>query len=946
MVKKEWQQLAKNKIMIIVMIALLLIPSIYTTLFLGSMWDPFAKLDRLPVAVVNEDRGTVFEGKAIHVGDELVERLQENPALKFDFVDKAEGERGLKNGSYYMMIDIPEDFSEDAATVLDDDPVKMQLDYYTSPGKNYIASRLGEGAMEKIRGEVSSAVTESYADAMIDLADELADGMQEAADGSRELNDGLVEIRSGQQKIEDNMEALSDGAVTLSDGAKTLLDGTESLQKGAASYVEGVGSAKEGSDQLASGTKKLSSGAEELSGGAKQYVDGVSDYTNGVATYLAGVNQLSDGAKQLSGLERLGDVSAAITQISDSVNGEENAGSLCAGTKSLSDGLQQLSASVSAMESSASNDNLKALSAALSRANSIVTKSNQGITQADAALSQIQTQLGSLPDQVGGMSETFASAAAQQANEAVGRTAANANETIGEANERISRENAAIDQAIEKIGDSELTEDEKSSLIASLSGAKQDPVSSIDAADAGIDLCAVSNAYETKLTEAAAQLETADASLQTLTASLATASGYLDQISAGLSSAQIDENAIANLSAALTQASRGADRLNSGAERLGSALDQLEAQTTSFPAAGMGVRQLNAGFLLLTGNNDTLVNGAATLDAAGNSLLSGVDSASEGIGTLDAGMQTLHAGLKKLDENGPVLLTGTERLYTGAKSLSDGASQLADGSGQLSDGAHTMGEALDTAKSGSLTLADALSEGAEEINDITLSDQTAQMIASPVELNETEINDVKNNGHFMASYMMNVGLWVACIAFTLMYPLLDYEGELKSGRRWWLSKASVLYPLSILMALLMIFFLHLVLGFTPVYPGKTILVACVASISYMSMLYFFCVLMGKVGNFLMLIFTVVQLAGSAGTYPLEMSGHYANLVHKWLPFSYGVDAFRETISTGGSIWFDVSRLAGYAVLFTILTVAIFAIRSQKIRHGKPVFSDRLKAAVK
>mgnify|MGYP002626270650 CR=1 FL=1 len=74
-IKNEWRKLAGNKIMIVVMIALLLIPSIYTTLFLGSMWDPFAKLDRLPVAVVNEDKGTVFEGKSIQAGEDLVEHV-------------------------------------------------------------------------------------------------------------------------------------------------------------------------------------------------------------------------------------------------------------------------------------------------------------------------------------------------------------------------------------------------------------------------------------------------------------------------------------------------------------------------------------------------------------------------------------------------------------------------------------------------------------------------------------------------------------------------------------------------------------------------------------------------------------------------------------------------------------------------------------------------------
>ena len=56
----------------------------------------------------------------------------------------------------------------------------------------------------------------------------------------------------------------------------------------------------------------------------------------------------------------------------------------------------------------------------------------------------------------------------------------------------------------------------------------------------------------------------------------------------------------------------------------------------------------------------------------------------------------------------------------------------------------------------------------------------------------------------------------------------------------------------------------------------------------MSILYFFNVWLGKVGSFLMLIFMVVQLAGSAGTYPIEISGDFVATIHKWLPFSYAV----------------------------------------------------------
>ena len=53
----------------IAMAAIVLIPTIYTTLFLGSMWDPYGNVDQLPVAVVNNDKSVDYEGKTLAVGD-------------------------------------------------------------------------------------------------------------------------------------------------------------------------------------------------------------------------------------------------------------------------------------------------------------------------------------------------------------------------------------------------------------------------------------------------------------------------------------------------------------------------------------------------------------------------------------------------------------------------------------------------------------------------------------------------------------------------------------------------------------------------------------------------------------------------------------------------------------------------------------------------------------
>ena len=96
MLKKEWQKLIHNPILMIVIAAVVIIPTIYTTLFLGSMWDPYGKVENLPVAVVNLDREVDYEGETLNVGQALVDNLKDNDSLDFQFVDKAQ----LLHGDY------------------------------------------------------------------------------------------------------------------------------------------------------------------------------------------------------------------------------------------------------------------------------------------------------------------------------------------------------------------------------------------------------------------------------------------------------------------------------------------------------------------------------------------------------------------------------------------------------------------------------------------------------------------------------------------------------------------------------------------------------------------------------------------------------------------------------------------------------------------------------
>ena len=206
MIKDEWKSLLRNKLMLIVVIAIIVIPIIYAGLFLKSMWDPYGSVDNLPVAVVNEDKPVEYNGKTLSIGKDMADELKDNDSMAFNIVDSKTAEDGLANGTYYMVITIPEDFSANAATVMDDNPKQMELTYQTNPGTNYIASKLSETAMLKLRDNIASQVTETYTETVFDSISEAGDGMQEAADGSGKLEDGLTTAADGNKTITKNLK--------------------------------------------------------------------------------------------------------------------------------------------------------------------------------------------------------------------------------------------------------------------------------------------------------------------------------------------------------------------------------------------------------------------------------------------------------------------------------------------------------------------------------------------------------------------------------------------------------------------------------------------------------------------------------------------------------------------------------------------------------------------
>ena len=306
---------------------------------------------------------------------------------------------------------------------------------------------------------------------------------------------------------------------------------------------------------------------------------------------------------------------------------------------------------------------------------------------------------------------------------------------------------------------------------------------------------------------------------------------------------------------------------------------------------------------------------------------------------LNGGMISLRSGTSSLAESAPALTEGITQAAGGAEQIQQqGTLALRRGAADLDNGLGRLGEGAADLKNGTSLLASeaarissetaVFSDGSREQRD-----ETVDMFAAPLEIEEEQVTYVADNGHAMAPYMMSVGLWVGCIAFCLMYPLTSCPGKPGSGVKWWLSKASVLAVTAVLQAVVMLGALAFFDGFEPERAALTALTACTASVAFMSVMYFFTSLLGRVGSFLMLVFMVVQLAGSAGTYPLEISGSFVPYLHKWVPFTYTVTAFRSTISGGEDISGCLLFLLALTVIFTVLTVLEFRIRAARIGRG-------------
>lgn len=551
---EEFKALIKSPKLWVTMIGVALVPALYNLSFLGSMWDPYGSLDNLPVAVVNKDKTATLNDKKLTIGDDMVDSMSINKALDYHFVSQKKADKGLKDGDYYMVITLPEDLSEKASSLLTDNPKKLNIKYQTTAGRSFVASKMSESAMTKLKDTVSENITETYTKAVFKSMSGLQDGLQEASDGGNELLSGSQQLESGSQTITDNLN-------TAASGSQTLADGTATLSSGLTTYTNGVSTLASGANELNSNSVALISGIAQLKESSTQ-----------VQRLVDGANSLTDGLQQLA------------TSTTLSAEETENIQSLISGLPQLNAGIQQLNTSVSEVSS---NIDTTKISTAL---NDIASQA-QGILEAEekdssARLTAIQA------------TAAYQNLEAAQQAELVNALNTSGN-SVSQQAQQILKDAKAMQVALAALSSlsSKVTELQAGvSQIASQSNiALPGSVAALTKLSAG--LTKVNTVTTTQLVPGSSQIASGVSTLNTKLSSganelLTGATTYTNTVSQIASGAN-------QLVANNNQLTSGASQLQSGAEALASGSSQL--------AAGSGT---------LTSGLTTLTSGLSTLSSS------------------------------------------------------------------------------------------------------------------------------------------------------------------------------------------------------------------------------------------------------------------------------------------------------------------------------------------
>ncbi|MFZ4200550.1 YhgE/Pip family protein [Lysinibacillus sp. NPDC056220] len=204
----------------------------------------------------------------------------------------------------------------------------------------------------------------------------------------------------------------------------------------------------------------------------------------------------------------------------------------------------------------------------------------------------------------------------------------------------------------------------------------------------------------------------------------------------------------------------------------------------------------------------------------------------------------------------------------------------------------------------------------------------------PIKLKEHRIFPIANYGTAMTPFYTVLSIWVGCLLLISLLSVNLHENSPYSIREIYFGRLLTFATFSIIQTLIITIGDTFLVDGSIQAPTYFILFGLLISVVFVTVVYTLVSVFGNVGKALAIVMLVLQIAGSGGTYPVELLPRFFQIINPFLPFTYAIEMMREAV--GGiiwsTVWIDLLFLVGFWFVFILFGFFLKKLLSEKIEH--------------
>lgn len=309
---KDCQEVLKNRLITIIVVALMIFPSLYAWFNIEAFWDPYGNTKNLSVAIVNQDKDYEFKNQKLNFGNDIVKNLKENRSLDWNFVNSKTAMEGLNTGRYYAILTIPKDFTKSLMSVTQVDVRKARIIYTTNEKTNAIAEKITDQGANKLQAKISNHLIQVISKTSLgamggisNMTDDITPKLTEMKKSLQRLDAQLV---NSKKLAENNKNMIGDLDKSLA-SSKASLDAIKRT----------MNSAKKINDDIGSMATDATSGIQNSSASLKSALRDVSRILESSVNLAQSLNSIGDKGAQQAVIS-IGNIKDKIDQAAIRVN--------------------------------------------------------------------------------------------------------------------------------------------------------------------------------------------------------------------------------------------------------------------------------------------------------------------------------------------------------------------------------------------------------------------------------------------------------------------------------------------------------------------------------------------------------------------------------------------------------------------------------------------------